>query len=277
MSPVKQHPNYLLFTIRALGLTLTSLALAPIYALVNLAIREPKNKHKFHYKMMGIWGKACSFISGYKITLNGCFPKNETVFVCANHIGYADIIALSKVMPIYFVSKEEVKSWPLIGPLACLVKTILISRKRDKALSDIKNSIKQRLDENGNVLVFLEGRATDGSEVMPFYSPLLQAPIEANRRIVPVSLNWTTNNPQIDLREDIAYWREGHNMIKHLMRHLGKNSKHVEINIGEPISIGDHNRKTLAQRAHQEVVNLRETRFCDSGEVAEKQCLHDHF
>lgn len=257
MSSVNTRPNYLLFLIRALGLTLTSISLAPLYGLVRLGIKRPENKHRFHYKMMKIWGTACSFISGYQITIKGSFPQNETVFVACNHMGYADIIALSKVMPIYFVSKEEVKTWPLIGPLACLVKTILISRKRDKALSDIKNSIKQRLDEKGNVLVFLEGRATDGSEIMPFYSPLLQAPIEANTRIVPVSLNWSTQNPAINLREDIAYWREGHNMIKHLIRHLGKNSKLVEINIGEPISIGDHNRKTLAQLTHQAVVNLR--------------------
>lgn len=258
---MSQRPNYALFFVRLLALTTLSVVLAPIYALLNVTIRNPVHKHVFHYKMMRFWGKSCSLISGYKIKINGSLPKNETVFVACNHIGYADIFALSNTMPIYFVSKEEVKKWPLIGPLAVLVRTILISRKRDKALSDIKNLIKQRLTEKGNVLVFLEGRSTDGTEILPFYSPLLQAPIEANTRIVPVSLNWTSTNPNIDTREDIAYWRENHNMIKHLVRHLGKNGKQVEINIGEPISIENHDRKSLALLAHQQVVSLRNNTY----------------
>lgn len=259
MTDTKHSPNYLLFAIRALGLTLTSIVLAPIYIVLRKFTRNPVKKHRVHYRMMHLWGTMCSAIVGYKINITGNFPKNETVFVACNHMGYADIIALSKIIPIYFVSKAEVEDWPLIGKLANLVNTIMISRKRDKALSDIKNTVKERLDSQGNVLVFLEGQSTDGSSVLPFRSPLLQAPIDANSRVVPISLIWSTDNPKLNMSEDIAYWRDEQNFMKHMVRHLGKNSKNLEVVIGDPIDIKEHNRKTLAKYAHEQVVGMRQS------------------
>ncbi|HJV92721.1 MAG TPA: 1-acyl-sn-glycerol-3-phosphate acyltransferase, partial [Azonexus sp.] len=48
--------------------------------------------------------------------------------VVANHISWIDIYVINSVLPSAFVSKEEVRHWPLIGWLAAKNDTIFLRR-----------------------------------------------------------------------------------------------------------------------------------------------------
>src|SRR5579862_1014230 len=50
------------------------------------------------------------------IKFTGTPPKNGLVI--ANHLGYIDILVFSAVAPFVFVSKSEVRAWPLFGQMA---------------------------------------------------------------------------------------------------------------------------------------------------------------
>ena len=46
----------------------------------------------------------------------------------ANHISWLDILVMLAVQPVRFVSKADVKHWPLIGWLATHAGTLYIER-----------------------------------------------------------------------------------------------------------------------------------------------------
>ena len=52
----------------------------------------------------------------------------------ANHLGYTDIVMLSASTPVVFVSKSEVKGWPIMGTLAGCAGTLFLQRDRKEDL-----------------------------------------------------------------------------------------------------------------------------------------------
>jgi len=50
--------------------------------------------------------------------------------IIANHVSYVDGIVLGGIFPILFVSKREVKNWPVVGQWNVLCGSIFINRQR---------------------------------------------------------------------------------------------------------------------------------------------------
>jgi len=94
--------------------------------------------------------------------------------VVSNHASWLDIFALNARKRVYFVSKSEVASWPLIGWLARATGTVFIRRNRHEARTH--NSVfEARLKAGHQLLFFPEGTSTDGLRVLPFKSTLFAA------------------------------------------------------------------------------------------------------
>ena len=50
--------------------------------------------------------------------------------IIANHVSYVDGIVLGSIFPILFVSKREVKKWPIVGQWNVLCGTVFVNRQR---------------------------------------------------------------------------------------------------------------------------------------------------
>ena len=72
-------------------------------------------------------------ILGIRIRVFGDFSPRRPLFVVANHVSYLDVFVLGSLIPAVFVSKEEVRDWPVVGWVASLQKTIFIARQRTQA------------------------------------------------------------------------------------------------------------------------------------------------
>lgn len=95
-----------------------------------------------------------------KVEIKGA--PNHTEGPCilvGNHISYLDIPVLMKSVPeISFVSKKEVKFWPLIGKAAEKVKTVFVERGNAHSRAQAKNQIaKALIHENKKVVIFPSG------------------------------------------------------------------------------------------------------------------------
>lgn len=129
-----------------------------------------------------------------KVKKTGAIPDNDTalsgaMFV-ANHISWADIHALNSVVPLRFIAKSEIRNWPVFGFLVSKANTLFIdrSKKQDaKRTIDIAHS---SLKDGDNLCFFPEGTTTDGTEIKPFKSSLIQAAILAKSCIYPVALHY---------------------------------------------------------------------------------------
>ena len=70
--------------------------------------------------------------AGIRLRIQGNPSQNPTLFV-SNHTSYLDIILLGHLLRGRFVSKQEVKHWPIIGWVAACTGTLFISRKPQRA------------------------------------------------------------------------------------------------------------------------------------------------
>ncbi len=110
--------------------------------------------------------------------------------IVANHISWIDIYVINAALPAAFVSKAEVRDWPLIGWLARRHDTIFLRRGSRGHARLINAEIAAVLGRGGHVAVFPEGTTTDGRSLLHFHAALLQPALTAGHPVLPVALSY---------------------------------------------------------------------------------------
>src|ERR1039458_8736433 len=67
-------------------------------------------------------------IFNYSARVSGEVPLSGLLI--SNHLSYLDVLAISAVTPAVFVSKAEVRRWPLFGWFAAIAGTVFVERER---------------------------------------------------------------------------------------------------------------------------------------------------
>jgi 1-acyl-sn-glycerol-3-phosphate acyltransferase len=147
-------------------------------------------------------------ILGIRIQEFGDFSSRRPLFLVANHVSYLDIFILGSLIPAVFVSKYEVRHWPLVGWVAAIQKTIFITRNPRQAALEVK-PLTEALNDAHNVIVFPEGTSTDGQQVERFKTTLFEAPIQANAFVQPVGLVYRDRSGGELSNKDRAFYTWG--------------------------------------------------------------------
>jgi 1-acyl-sn-glycerol-3-phosphate acyltransferase len=108
----------------------------------------------------------------------------------ANHISWIDIYVINAALPAAFVSKEEVRHWPLIGWLAARNDTIFLRRGSRGHAKIINQQVADVLAQGKHVAVFPEGTTSDGRSLLHFHAALLQPALAAGRPVLPVAISY---------------------------------------------------------------------------------------
>ena len=111
--------------------------------------------------------------------------------IVANHISFLDIYIINAIMPASFVSKDDVRKWPLIGWLAANTGTIFMARGSRSAAQRTRETCAERLRQGQRVALFPEGTTSTGDTVLPFHSALLQAAIDTGADVIPLAIRYT--------------------------------------------------------------------------------------
>lgn len=115
--------------------------------------------------------------------------QGPALMVC-NHISWLDISVIHAARHCRFVSKSDIRDWPLVGALATGAGTLYIERTSRK---DALRMVKDMADamRNGDVVaVFPEGTTSDGRDLLPFHANLIQSAIQAQVPVQPMSLQF---------------------------------------------------------------------------------------
>ena len=124
--------GYKLFLITLLfinGLIIT----AGIFPVVNFMSTVANAKIK-QDALKILWLGWFSAIVKLQISKEGEIPK-QGILLVSNHISWLDIIVIGQYLPAYFVAKNDISSWPVIGYLARQGGTIFIRRGDKQHLS----------------------------------------------------------------------------------------------------------------------------------------------
>jgi 1-acyl-sn-glycerol-3-phosphate acyltransferase len=133
------------------------------------------------------WSRQLLDILGIELdaTLAGIAPGS---LIVANHISWLDIFALNAARPVAFISKAEVRQWPLIGWLSAKTDTVFLMRGSRGHARIVNGQIDALLNAGKDVALFPEGTTTDGTHLLHFHGALLQPAVETGRPVQPVAL-----------------------------------------------------------------------------------------
>jgi 1-acyl-sn-glycerol-3-phosphate acyltransferase len=179
-------------------------------------------------------------------------PPQAGLLVC-NHLSYLDILVLVSLTPAVFISKAEVKSWPVFGWFARLAGTLFVDRTRRGDVSRMNALIENSLAAGNVVVLFPEGTSWNGSEVLPFKSSLLEPVVGTHHPINVGFLQYSV--PAGDAAHDVCYWGEA-TFFPHLVNLMTKTHVQARVRFA-PISTPAPERKALAQQLYAAVVRLR--------------------
>ena len=115
-----------------------------------------------------------AYICGVRVKSGGRALKRDVFFV-ANHIGWIDIPIVAGVTGTAFVAQDGIASWPVIGWLASLNKTIFVSRTDRLGIEGQIAMIRNALMQRRPITIFPEGTTTDGRSLLPFKPSLFAA------------------------------------------------------------------------------------------------------
>jgi lyso-ornithine lipid O-acyltransferase len=172
--------------------------------------------------------------------------------IVSNHLSYLDILVFSAVSHCAFVSKQEVRSWPVVGWVATLSGAVYIDRSRRSDTQAIQPEMQASLSHGLRLTMFPEGTSTDGSRVLHFHSSLFQPAIDLNAPVTAAAIRYAV--PDGDPARDACYWGDM-NLVTHLFRLLQKEAIQATVTFSEQ-HFHFTDRKEAARVMRQEVERL---------------------
>lgn len=143
------------------------------------------------------WCRRTLTVLGIKVRRSGTPNPGATLFV-ANHVSWIDILVMMSVRPMRFVSKSDVRSWPVIGWLVACGGTLFIERTRRSDARRVVHLVAEALRAGDPIAMFPEGTTSDGHGVLPFHANLLQAAIVTSVPVQAIALRFS------DAREPVS-------------------------------------------------------------------------
>lgn len=185
-----------------------------------------------------------------RIRLTGKVP--EWGLIASNHLSYLDVVVIATVAPGVFVSKSEVRRWPILGILSRWAGTLYLRRAHRSDLARIGREVAALLQAKERVVIFPEGTSTDGKRVLGFHSSLFW-PAETTRSpTTPCFLKYREPGNKPERR---VCFQGTALFLPHFLNLLALEFIEAELVFGEPIA-GAATRKQLAQATHAGVCQI---------------------
>lgn len=202
------------------------------------------------------WHKACLKIFGVQLSINGSMSKKAPILYVANHVSYIDILALGSLLTGSFVSKAEVRKWPMFGWLSTLQNTVFINRRSREIKIQLKE-LSQRVQSAQNLIIFPEGTSTNGKAVKPFKSSLFAiCELHPELSIQSIALKYLDKDglPLTDGERDQYAFYSDFPFGAHFWGMLQGRGLTIEIHFGHLLdSDSRSNRKQLAEQSFIQV------------------------
>ena len=185
------------------------------------------------------------------ITFRGKIPDRGAV-VC-NHLSYLDIVVLSSLFPATFISKYEVKWWPIIGWLTQGAGTLYIRRQDKSDLKRLHGPMNDILQGGGVLVLFPEGTSSNGRQVLPFHSSLFEPIATHQHATTAVGICYKIADGKAE--DEVCYWRDM-TFAPHLLNLFAIETTMVLVEFGSRQTPVAQNRKQLAKTFHAQVAEL---------------------
>jgi len=198
------------------------------------------------------WCRQLLTLLGVRLHVSGPLPLGCHL-IAANHVSWLDVLAIGAMFPCWFVSKSEIRAWPLAGPLAAANETLFLKRRSPRAAYRMNAEIRVRLGSRQSVVVFPEGTTTEGTRVLPFYPALFQPAVDGGHRVLPMAVCY---RDRAGRRLTAAAFIDDEPLWKSLCAVLDAPGIEAHLVLDDALAAAGRSRRELAARACGAVARL---------------------
>lgn len=237
------------FRIGLIGLW-TAVCLTICAACNLLRRRDPRRHIVWRGRIVSRWARGVARLVGMRITVNGTPPSPPFVLV-ANHLSYLDVILLQTQVQGVFISKAEVKTWPVIGLMTRVAGTLFIDRTSRRDLFRVNALIEEALDRGDGVVVFPEGTSSKGDRVYPFKASLLDLAARQRHAVTWAAIHYQTPPGETLAHLAVCWWGDM-TFADHVLNVLKLPFFEAALVFGDK-AVQETDRKALARKLTQQV------------------------
>ncbi len=230
-----------------------------------VAVVFPWLQEKNRLALKRRWSRQLLAILGVRLRYQGQLQANATLphgLIVSNHISFLDIFVVNSIAPTAFVSKDEVRHWPLIGWLCAHTDTLFLERGSRNAAQRARENLVAHLQQGKRVALFPEGTTSRGDTVLPFHSALLQSAIDAGTTVTPLVLRYRA----IDGSHSTAPAYVDDISLIECMRAIADEKRlYAEVTALAPLATVNGDRRKLSAHVHHAISRTLETHAANAG------------
>ena len=179
-------------------------------------------------------------------------PVEQSALWVANHISWLDIPLLGSLATVGFLSKAEIRHWPVIGWLAGSTGTLFIERGGKNASQTAARYIAEHIHKGHSILVFPEGKTTRGETVERFHARLFAPAIDGGLMVQPVAIRYFHEDGNT---HQTLPFVDGQAFFSNLWAVLGEKGILARVVFLPPVDASEYGeRRPLAERVYAEVL-----------------------
>ena len=216
-----------------------------------VALRFPALNQAQQNQEIQRWARQILAILELEVKASAPVPQAFAGLVVSNHLSWLDVLVLQSLMPVAFVAKTEVRSWPVVGYLAQAASTIFVDRSSARSAHAMVDHTAAAITRGQAVAVFPEGTSSDGSQLGSFHANIFESAIRAGSQVQTVALKYL--DPASGAPAPAAHFTGDMTLLASLKRVLATPGMRAVVHLGDCIGAQGHSRKTLAQHAHASI------------------------
>jgi 1-acyl-sn-glycerol-3-phosphate acyltransferase len=220
-----------------------------------VTLRFPRLSPQRRQAHVQAWALGLLACVGVTLAVRGSPPRAGPALLVANHLSWLDIPAMHAARYCRFISKSDVRGWPIVGPLATAAGTLYIERASRRDALRMVRSMHEALLRGEVLAVFPEGTTGDGCALLPFHANLLQAALTAGAPAQPVGLCFVERASGA-VSHAPGYIGE-QTLAGSIWRTLMAPPLTAVVRFGEVQQAGERNRHAWSRDLHAEVDALR--------------------
>ena len=226
-----------------------------VVGFVTIVLVFPRLSQEQREIRIQVWSMKMLRLIAIKLIVKGQPASNGPVLMVANHISWLDITSLHAASFCRFVSKADIKKWPVIGTLATGVGTLFIERESRRDAMRVVHHMTERLRAGDVIGVFPEGTTSDGQSLLPFHANLFQAAIAADAPVQPIALQFIDHTT--GQHSSAPCYIDDDTLFESLWRTLCASNIAVIITFGEPQLAKGRDRRAWAVAVRADIEKLR--------------------
>lgn len=240
---------YLIALVRLLGFALWLSSGLFLTALVFPLIGWPRKR-----RIIRLWSRFLLRTLGVRLVVTAQPPEpNLRGVMVSNHSSWVDIFAANAVQAVRFISKSEVRDWPILGSLVTLAGTLYVERGNRSRINQTNEEIRAAVEGGDLVGFYPEGTTTDGTHLLPFKTNLFQPAVAYGMTVYPVAVMYRVDGAPTQLASYAGDTTFGQSFMQLLLAR----GVEAQIAYGAPIDARQFaNRADLALAAQEAIAQM---------------------